>query len=75
MTEHHSGTVDEPGDPLEPTRPIRPTGSGRKGAAALPADLVWWEYPGCATPESISIHATGSMPTAGHPTDGPREDP
>jgi nitroreductase len=62
------------GHPLEPTRLIRPTGSGRKGAAALPAGLVWWEHPGCVTPESISIHATASMPTAGDPADGPRED-
>ena len=43
------------GHPHEPTRPVRPTGSGRTGAAALPPGLVWWEQPGCATPELMPI--------------------
>lgn len=62
------------GHPLEPARPFRPTGSGRKGAAALPAGVVWWEHPGRTTPES-SIRAPGSTPAGDDPADGPREDP
>ncbi len=41
------------GHPREATRPIRPTGSARKGAAALPAGLVWWEQAGRPAPESV----------------------
>jgi nitroreductase len=61
------------GHPHEPTRPIRPTGSGRTGATALPPGLVWWEQPGCATPESMPIQATDSMPATSVPTDMPRQ--
>ena len=38
------------GHPRASTRPNRPTGGERKGWAALPAGLVWWEHQGCTTP-------------------------
>ena len=38
------------GHPREPTRPSRPPGGRRTGAAALPEGLVWWEHPGGARP-------------------------
>ena len=62
------------GHPLEPTRPAVPTGTARKGAAALPAGLVWWEHPGCTTPGSMPGDATGGTPTAGVRIDKPRKD-
>jgi len=63
------------GHPLEATRPLRATGGRRTGVAALPAGLVWWEHPGCATADSMPIDARGSMPTAADPPDKSREGP
>jgi nitroreductase len=40
------------GHPREPIRPNRSAGGARKGRAALPAGLVWWERPGGAAPEA-----------------------
>ena len=53
------------GHPIGPTRPTLRTPAARQGAAALPAGLVWWEHPGCTTPETMPVQATGSDRPAG----------
>jgi nitroreductase len=48
------------GHPLEPARPALPADDARKGAAALPAGLVWWEHPGRMAPEPLPVHGPAS---------------